>query len=319
MDDNQLLIRSIFFPYVDEKTKEALETQSRFVYYTTAETAFRILGNEEIWMRNTGTMNDFLEIEHGFACLNEAYKSESGKLFKDTLNSIFPDMTTRVEKQFNDWLPSIRGETFITCLSEHLLSEDMHGRLSMWRAYGGRSGVAVVINGDTMFLDNENIGVFGSPVAYFNQKQVEDEFRRISERIKLNEEFIKTLQTELIERVILMQFVFAALCTKHPGFAEEREWRIVAMPYMYDSPLLTQAVEIINGVPQILQKLKLMRYAEVNLDIEPKRLVDRIIIGPCEYPIVIYRALKQALANNGVEHAENKIFISDIPLRTNVQ
>jgi hypothetical protein len=88
---------------------------------------------------------------------------------------------------------------------------------------------------------------------------------------------------------------------------------------MYDSPLLTPAVEIINGVPQILQKLTLMRYPEANLDIELKRLVDRIIIGPCEYPIVIYRALKQALADNGVEHAETKIFISDIPLRTNVQ
>ena len=46
---------------------------------------------------------------------------------------------------FNNSWSDIRLNTYITCVSEHQDSEDKHGRLSMWRAFGGGTGTRVGI------------------------------------------------------------------------------------------------------------------------------------------------------------------------------
>ena len=56
----------------------------------------------------------------------------------------------------------------MTCISEHLEDEDNHGRLSIWRAYGGSTGVAMVMNSRAMFTESNALGAFTSPVQYAN-------------------------------------------------------------------------------------------------------------------------------------------------------
>jgi hypothetical protein len=47
---------------------------------------------------------------------------------------------------FNEWWAHIRVNTYISSISEHEDSEDQHGRLSMWRAFGGTfAKVAIVL------------------------------------------------------------------------------------------------------------------------------------------------------------------------------
>ena len=82
-------IKHIFFPYTEQKIRDVISEGNRFVYYTTADTATSILKNKQIWMRNTSAMNDYLEVEHGFDCLNAAYKAPPGKSFKTILNTCF--------------------------------------------------------------------------------------------------------------------------------------------------------------------------------------------------------------------------------------
>lgn len=314
MEENQL--RHIFFPYTDDRTKEVAEKGRRFVYYTTAETAFRIIKNREIWMRNTSTMNDYLEVEHGFECLNAAYKSESGMTFRETMDSIFPGLTEEVVAKFNAWLPGIRRDTYITCVSEHLAEEDQNGRLSMWRAYGGHAGVAVVINPEVMFLQNDSVNVFASPVAYWTQAQVEDELQRVSRRIREHADEVRALDREVAAAVLFNMFRFAVLCTKHPGFSEELEWRVIASPLMNPSPLLTQSVEVIRGTPQTVQKLGLTNLPDLGVvGLELSEILDRLIIGPCEFPDVIRKALHQLLREREIAEPENLLYVSDIPLR----
>ena len=81
-DDDTERAASIFFPHAVRRMHEVQRVASRFVHYTTAEAAVSILRNREIWMRNATTMSDFMEVEHGFQCLNEAYKGAPGELFK---------------------------------------------------------------------------------------------------------------------------------------------------------------------------------------------------------------------------------------------
>ena len=70
--------------------KRAGERQLRFVYYTTAATAERILRNAEVWMRNAMTMNDSMETRHGLKCLIDAYRGEPGVRLKQVLAPHFP-------------------------------------------------------------------------------------------------------------------------------------------------------------------------------------------------------------------------------------
>jgi hypothetical protein len=142
----QLKLAQIFFPFATRKQMEVRARNTRFVHYTSAEVAVSILKNEEVWMRKSNTMNDFMEIEHGLSCLKASYDGEPGNRFKATLDCMLPGCRAEVEKRFNSWIPHFKADTYLTCVSEHLDSEDGLGRLSMWRAYGGAAGVAVVLN-----------------------------------------------------------------------------------------------------------------------------------------------------------------------------
>ena len=309
-------ISHIFFPYTELKTQEVISAGGRFVYYTTAETAACILKKKQIWMRNTAAMNDYLEVAHGFDCLNASYKAAPGNTFNASLNACFPGLADEVRDFFNGWLPSIRQDTYITCLSEHLPGEDQHGRLSMWRAYGGQTGVALVLNGAVMFSKSNALNVFSSPVAYLNPDAFAAEFERVAKNMESEVNYIRSLGREAVKQIIFNMLRFAVLCTKHPGFHEEREWRVVASPVMHPTQHVTFAVEVIRGTPQAVLQLDLKNHPDQGLvGLAIPELLDRIIIGPCQFPQIVSSAFHRLLEEAGVPEPGKKIIVSDIPLR----
>lgn len=309
-------IKGIFFPHLDRKTREVVAAGGRFVYYTTADTATSILRNQQFWMRNTTTMNDYMEVDHGFDCLNAAYKTEPGNVFSRALDACFTGLSEDIKNYFNEWLPHIRRDTYITCVSEHSAEEDQNGRLSMWRAYGGQAGIALVIKGDMMFNESDALGAYSHPVAYLSADRFAVEFLEIAKNIENEAEYIKSLDREIVKSFLFSMLRFAVLCTKHPGFHEEREWRVVACPTLRPSKLLVPTVEVVRGVPQTVLKIDLLNQPDQGLvGLSLSELLDRIIIGPCEFPQVILGAFRQLLAEAGVPDLDNKIAVSDIPLR----
>ena len=119
-------VTRIFFPYTEMKTREVISAGGRFVYYTTAETATCILRNKQIWMRNTAAMNDYLEVEHGFDCLNASYKAAPGNTFNAALNACFPGLADEV-RDFSKVGYLASGETRIShaCLNIYLKKTSM--------------------------------------------------------------------------------------------------------------------------------------------------------------------------------------------------
>src|SRR5262245_48812142 len=89
---DETLYQQMFFPFAYAANDRVRKEGTRFVYYTTAETAFLILKKREIWMRNTLTMNDFREVEHGIDCLREAYGSAPGQAFNAAVDDCFPGL-----------------------------------------------------------------------------------------------------------------------------------------------------------------------------------------------------------------------------------
>jgi len=323
MSDNQEIVQErlwkTFFPFAAERQDAALRRKARFVYYTRAETAASILKHAEIWMRKSMCMNDFMEVQHGMQCLFQTYnQSAVGTRFKNALDNLFPGLRLEIEKLFDSWTGHMRADTYITCLSEHKPEEDTLGRLSMWRAYGGTNGVALVMNLISFPAREpaEVLKVFGSPVAYLDQPNFTQEFEKVVANIEKEAAFLREQGQELIKDRIFRMLTFAVLCTKHPGFAEELEWRYLYCPWWQSSPCLKKEVEIIQGVVQPVYKVPLKDIPEENVyGLAIPSLIERIIIGPTRDPLAMREAFAELLALASVKQPYDKVFLSNIPLR----
>lgn len=314
--DVQDQVTRIFFPVAYPKFEARRKADGRFAYYTSAETAVQVLKNQELWMRNTATMNDFQEIEHGIRLLNQAMGSNLGKRFRSILDSCAPKVAGNVDALFQAYLPEIKANTFITCLSEHDETEDLHGRLSMWRAYGGRNGVALIFKGNAIWSESE-LGPTSSPVEYLDESGFELTMEEVINKIEQNRSLIEELPVQYVVDVLLAMFHGAVLCVKHPGFAEEREWRISLSPYFNRNHKVPCDVAVVRGTPQEVMKIPLRNIPEIGWEgVDLSTMLERIIIGPCDFPTITKQALCRILKDKlDIEDAERMVTISGIPLR----
>ncbi len=199
-----------------------------FVQYTSAGAAMSIIKNQEVWLRNIQCMNDYMEADHGINCLVTAFKNErEGKKFKTVMEELFPGVIQEITNLFDGWLPSLRSSTYIACLSEHPPEENLYGRLSMWRAYGGTRKVALVLRKDAFRSDTDAFEAYTHPVSYQDPDSFTVEFWKLAERIAKDKEIVAALGKQTVINYLFELFKTYALCVKHPGFLEEREWRIV--------------------------------------------------------------------------------------------
>lgn len=316
VDENTIKANTLFMSHAWQQAEDIITKQRRFVHYTRADTALKILRTSKVWARKANCMNDFSELEHGFDCLNNAltkHKEQFTKIF----DGLFPGFREPLIDKFNSWLPHFRNETYIVSLSEHLPQEDDLGRLSMWRAYGGSAGVAMVIKPWPLIKPTDALGAYASPVAYLSVDEFETQFLRFLDRARNATEFLQTLGAEECHNYMFTAFRFAMLCTKHPGFHEEREWRIVHGRTFDRTDRIEIDVETVGNIPQKVCKIPLKDYPDEGLTgIEIPNLLDRLIVGPSDYPFEIQGALIDVLESLGVPDAQQKVIVSDMPLRT---
>ena len=56
--------------------------------------------------------------------------------------------------------------------------------------------------------------------------------------------------------------------------------------------------------------------SDVLADLDASRMFDRLIVGPSQYSWAMYEAFTKALRNIGVEEAEKRVVLSQIPIRS---
>ena len=313
---DQIRLAGIFLPYAVERQNIVQSNGIRFVHYTRADAAMNILKTKTVWMRKTSCMNDFMEVEHGLECLAEAYRGEAGNRLKTALNGIFDGVSDEIEKLFNSWQPHFRTDTYITCFSEHLDAEDSFGRLSMWRAFSGATGIALVLNNAPFFSPSNALKAISSPVAYLDDRAFQRELIKVVDGIENNADFVQAQGREAVIAYIFNAFKLAALCTKHPGFQEEKEWRVVYTPTIEKSSHLVKEIQVIGGTPQPIYKIPLRNIPEEGLiGVDIPEFLERIIIGPTEYSSAMREAFETLLTDAGVDDPAQRVHVSDIPLR----
>lgn len=305
--------------FYHDETKENLPRPQRFVHYTSAEAALSIIKTKRVWLRNTTCMSDYREVQHGFELLNKFFSDDSKKnAFVAALEACSPNSAVEAINLFNEWWDDTQFNTYIASVSEHDEEEDLHGRLSMWRAFGNITArVAIVFSVPWFSAGALALNLSLNPVAYLNEAEVHAEINTVIKNIQENCDLLRSIERDHIVGSVFNMLVANVTCVKHKGFHEEREWRVLYAPNRDPSPLMEHAMETIGGVPQIVYKAPLDSSISKDLtDIDMSRIFDRLIIGPSPYPWVMYQAFVAALKNIKVPEADKRVIVSDIPIRT---
>ncbi|MGJ8638129.1 MAG: DUF2971 domain-containing protein [Opitutaceae bacterium] len=307
----------LFFPEYLHRKKILEEAKGRFAYYTSADTAMQILQKKEVWLRNARSMNDFSEVEHGFNCFRDVFlNSEDGKALQIFLDKNYPGIVAELARRIDGWMPVLRAQTYIMCVSEHDDKEDAHGRLSMWRAYGGKTSVAIILKNGPFLNETDAFKAYAFPVQYGDKNYVEERVRALLDRLRTNLSFFKQLNGEDAVNWLFYIFKVMFVCTKHEGFAEEREWRVVYHPDIESSDNVKSEIVSLSGIPQQVYKIPLKNIPEENFTgATIPEFVDRIIIGPSDEAPVLIDAFRKLLTKSGCKDADKKVFFSGIPLR----
>ncbi|WP_444904998.1 DUF2971 domain-containing protein [Microbulbifer sp. CnH-101-E] len=307
----------ILAPYTVEGRAEVLDNSHKFVHYTSADNAKNIIRNKELWLRKPSCMNDYMEVSQGFDMLMKYLKQPAnGSRFKDVLNQVGDNTWEKVAKEFDDWWRNLRFDTYLASISVHMADESQHGRLSMWRAYGGDAGKAALVFNNPPLIPN--LRVIFSPALYYSDERLGAELEKILNNIEANVDYLRSLPEDIVWSSLAMTLIVLTLCLKHPGFKEEQEWRVIYLPELdTEDKFLIDSVETINGIPQIVYKLPFANNEQMGIiGLSLSDMLDSILIGPTQYPGVIHQALSRELRDGGLNDLEGRISFSGIPLRT---
>ncbi len=310
----------ILLPYLAAEKKEFDDNCSLLVHYTSSDNANKIITNKCLWMRNVSLMNDYAEVLHGYNMLRDFFlerradKSSAGVLQLGLSHFVQGIVDTALAEFDLAWSDHLQN-TYISSLSVRRPKENHFGKLSMWRAYGGNNGASAALILNNPPPQNNGLNIFLCPALYWEKRRFEEELVAIFQRLEKEKVFLMTLEKSDICNQINMALIILIVSLKHVGFQEENEWRIIYFPSLLPShQAISESVESINGVPEIIYKLPLDKDIVPELGIE--KIFHGMILGPSKYPVTQKKAFMKSLELAGVSDAENKIWESGIPLRT---
>lgn len=312
-NEDHTLLEKTFYPYLLNEKNRISKEKIKFVHYTSSENAVNILTNKCLWMRNSTCMNDYTEVSHGYQVVQKFFydmRDSNGKHNFGLCEKLELLIQNSLNKFDDNW-PNIRNNIYISSLSEHAEKEDKLGRLSMWRAYGGKTGsTALILKNPT---PTNNLNIFLLPARYSDNEALII-LREIFENFKRNEDHLINIDKNILSDHIFLSLVFIIVSLKHAGFKEEKEWRIIYLPTLLASDSdIEKSVENIGGVPQIVYKLPLDGIKIPNINIS--NMLEKIIIGPSNYPLAQHHAFSEVLKCINIDPTDENLKVSEIPLR----
>lgn len=306
----------LMFPYTQSRFAEVKEKGLKMAHYTSAENASLILKNQTLWLRNATLMNDFSEVTYGSNCLKMTLSSGLRAKLEAALDAQHPGLCKAVLAQLDDHDTLARKFTYLTSLSAHD-PDNLLGRLSMWRAYGGQtSGVALIFNTDMFEVNSTQLQAYSSPVLYGSEVEYAHELSKVITNIEQNQSLLSGIPFQSAQSILFNALQFSILSTKHPAFEEEQEWRVIHSPMMNPSAFIQSAVHTIRGIPQMVCELPLRNQPGLNMpNMDLENLLNRIIIGPCAHPHEVAWGFREILREIGITNPDSRISIANIPLR----
>jgi hypothetical protein len=306
--------------YLDMKEEDEFYSKKPFLaHYTSLDVLEKILTNNEVLFSNPLFMNDLEEIKFGI--LNGAGVLKQNQPIRDALGS--EQRHTIFSQALDHFINYFEREhlldTYVFCLSEQA-PDNRDGLLSMWRGYGG-SGKGAAIVFDTSKVDVRH----GSPliIAQVHYGSAEERFKwfdalasmvaKIFAQNDIPDDKIYLASHAVFERIKLF-----ALFTKHHGFKEENEWRIVYLSDRDPDKKLASMLHYVNGSRGVEPKLRFkIGYIEglTAPDLSLGKIVSAILLGPSTSSPLAKRSVERMLTLIGKAELIDRLHASTIPLR----
>ena len=288
-------------------------------HYTSVSTLEKIASTDQIWLSNPLYMNDLEELRFGMNAGADDFRSSQhlAQVFDSSERHAF--LVKRFDELFSKFDSNHALDTYVMCLSEHTPGEN-DGRLSMWRGYGANgNGIAIVF--DTARLNpNEASPFIVGKVKYQSHPDRLEwidrklyELAQVLATTELTDDDLSLAAHFFIERLKLF-----ALFTKHDGFSEEKEWRIVYMnerdPKGLMKPMFGYAITGRGVEPKL--KLQFSKVAEVlGTGVTLESLVDLFILGPSISSVLSENSVRRMLTLASREDLASLVTASSIPYR----
>lgn len=290
-----------------------------WAHYTSVTTLEKMLLADELWLSNPLYMNDWEELRYGMNTGAEEFRTHSALVeacgTKETHNKLMRSF----DQLFHAFDSEHAMDTYVLCLAEHRPA-DNDGVLSMWRGYGANGGGVAIVFDAAKLNAVEKSPFIVSKVEYASHAQrlewIDGKVLALAQVLSSTERSDENLH--YAAHVFLERLKLFALFTKHDGFSEENEWRIV---YFSDKD-------------QERQLSSMLGYTITNKGVEPKlkvrinelpgaltgtlslnNLIERIILGPSISTILAANSVKRMLELNGRSELALRVVASSIPFR----
>lgn len=303
-----------------DELQEFPQVGPQLAHYTSLENLENILKSEQLWLSNPLEMNDLEEVRfgvsHGLRILNQNQRLQNA-------------LATDVRRSgFRMWLEKVTDEysrdgvldLYVTCFSLHEPADDEDGRLSMWRGYGNDGKGAAIVFDTSKIAEVIESPLVLSRVHYAsNEKRLnwlEAKVESLAEFFEQNDvpnEYLKAAAEEIFRRLCLF-----AVFSKHRGFDEEREWRLVYFKDRDRQNSLSDYLGYFNGADGLSPKLKLPLKAIPGVMSDSfgmATVISSIIVGPSASSPLTELAVRRMLKSIGHEELIEKLSMSSIPYR----
>jgi hypothetical protein len=293
-------------------------------HYTSVPTVEQILRTKQVWLSNPLYMNDMQEMRAGVSLANQKFTDAAKTAGGSDARA---DILIRAyNSYFSHFDSQTAFDTYIFCLSRQK-PDDRDGILSMWREYGSRgNGAAIIFNIQNVnFTPHSPLVV--AEVTYATDTERSDqldqhlaEWVRITLSLNLPDDhlFLAAREAFLFTKII-------ALTTKHRGFQEEDEVRIIYTPDQDPNGYLKPCLDY-HVVPSgVVPKLKYSfgcTYAPTAsletqvLDSQPiTNLIEFFLLGPTASSVLAQKSFQRMLERLDMSAFTSRVFASTIPLR----
>lgn len=288
-------------------------------HYTSLPNLENILKNNQLWLSNPLFMNDIEEVRFGVNNGVEIVRSHDAlkvALGTDPRREAF---YSHFDLVFQEYGADHVLDLYVLCFSVHD-PDAKDGKLSMWRGYGNQGKGAAIVLDVGLLPDDLDTPLALGKVHYGTQ---EERRRKISSKTdevavfiaknNIPDKFLYETAAALFKRVYL-----AAVFTKHIGFLEEDEWRLVYFKDQDKDVSLGKYFSYFNGPDGMQPKMKLpvndiLEGLGANLTLSG--WIHSIIIGPSASSPLVKRSIERMLESIGKEDLKSKVHASGIPFR----
>jgi len=223
---------------------------------------------------------------------------------------------------FNEFDLEHALNVYVFCLSEHD-PKDTDGLLSMWRGYGRNGNGAALIFQTDFLTVNERSPLLFFKVRYESEQEriawIEARFRECIDILKDHWHVISTdQQLGLVAHQMFSLMEIYSLVSKHKGFSEEKEWRIIYLPKRDTAGVLKEGFDYVIGSRGIEPKLKFKigpLPTETQGSWNFESILHQIILGPSLSSPLTANTIRRMLDVNNKPGFKQKLRPSGIPLR----